>query len=185
MGCWRGLKFGFNVRRTSQTFGRGKKTNFLAKKLTKTSDAFGNFFEESKTGLLLSDSKFSGPIFCCHFFQSHFLLLNFFALFWFFQFYWKVRCWVLPVWSSVSKFGHHVRSLVCQYSRCSKFGILMLVPPLTIRLWYCIKMHLLLEVHTLKEALQYYSLSFQLCNLPTFTRQKSTNFNVRNIIFIF
>ena len=112
MGCWRGLKFGFNVRRTSQTFGRGKKTNFLAKKLTKTSNAFGNFFEESKTGLLLSDSKFSGPIFCCHFFQSHFLLLNFFALFWFFSVLLKssmlgFAClkFGFKIWASCSKFG--------------------------------------------------------------------------------
>ena len=93
------------------------------------------FFKEGKTGLLPSDYKFLRPNFLFSLFSIPLFSTNYFCscYFQFFWFRWKVRCSVLPVRSSVSKFGHHVRSVrssVCQSSRCSKFGILMFVPPL-------------------------------------------------------
>ena len=79
----------------------------------------GNFFEEGKTGLLLSDSKFSGPIFCSHFFQSHFLLLDFFVC--------AILVFSVLLKSSMfglacSKFGLKIWA---SCSKCSKFGVSM------------------------------------------------------------
>ena len=125
--------FGFNVRRTSRTFGGYKKAHFLPKKLTKMSNAFGNFvLRRVKLDFwVLSDFKIFSPNFLFLLFSPNYFCLHYYQYFWFCL---KVRCSVLPVRSSVSKFGHHVRSVqssVCQCSRCSKFGILMFVPPLT------------------------------------------------------
>ena len=121
--------------KNSRTFVGSKKTHFLVKKLTKTSNAFGKFFWGGQNWTPAEWFKIFRPNFLFSLYSIPLSSPKFFlfALFWFFQFYWKVRCSFLPVRSSVSKFGHHVRSVrssVCQCSRCSKFGILMFVPPL-------------------------------------------------------
>ena len=125
---------GFNVRRTSRTFGGGKKAHFLPKKLTKMSNAFGKFFlRRVKLDFwVLSDFKIFSPNFLFLLFSPNYFCLHYYQYFWFCL---KVRCSVLPVRSSVSKFGPPCPSCwrsggPC--SRCSKFGILMFVPPLFI-----------------------------------------------------
>ena len=86
---------------------------------------------------VLSDFKIFSPNFLFLLFSPYYFCLHYYQYFWFCL---KVRCSVLPVRSSVSKFGHHVRSVwssVCQCSRCSQFGILMFVPPLVITTVKC------------------------------------------------
>ena len=99
---------------------RTKNTHFLPIKLTKSSNAFGNFFEEGKIGPL-SDLKTFSPNFLNHCFQSHFfLLILMFVLF-------SIMAFSVSLKSSMfglacSKFG---LKIWVSCSKCSKFGVSM------------------------------------------------------------